>query len=178
MYVVLVCRGVKGKLVSATARVRWILRWTCGWLPCRLLRLIVDANIADYMTGKNNVVISYKDMNHSNAYGLIRGLQFASFITQYYVLILSLLLLGLTRASEIAGPPQLPNEFLAFRDVPTETRHPIRLFSTYIHKVGHKCAKSMQHVRRCKNTCKSKIQDFVYSTCTCTMQELKHWGDH
>lgn len=101
----------------------------------RLLRLIVDANIADYMTGKNNVVISYKDMQHSNVYGLIRGLQFASFITQYYALILSLLLLGLTRASELAGPPQMPNEFLAFRDVRTETRHPIRLFQTYIDQV-------------------------------------------
>lgn len=102
---------------------------------CRLLRLIVDANIADYMTGKNNVVISYKDMQHSNVYGLIRGLQFASFITQYYALILSLLLLGLTRASELAGPPQMPNEFLVFRDVRTETRHPIRLFQTYIDQV-------------------------------------------
>jgi len=40
----------------------------------RLLRLIVDHNIADYMTTKNNVVISYKDMSHTNSYGLIRGL--------------------------------------------------------------------------------------------------------
>ena len=51
----------------------------------RLLRLIVDHNIADYITAKNNVVIAYKDMSHTNGYGLIRGLQFASFITQYYV---------------------------------------------------------------------------------------------
>lgn len=35
--------------------------------------------------------------------GLIRGLQFASFIFQYYGLVLDLLVLGLTRASEIAG---------------------------------------------------------------------------
>lgn len=48
---------------------------------------------------KNNVVISYKDMAHTNSYGIIRGLQFASFITQYYGLVLDLLLLGLTRAS-------------------------------------------------------------------------------
>jgi len=48
----------------------------------RLLRLIVDHNIADYMTAKNNVVISYKDMSHTNGYGLIRGLQFSSFIAQ------------------------------------------------------------------------------------------------
>lgn len=50
----------------------------------RLLRLIVDHNLADYMTAKNNVVLSYKDMAHTNGYGLIRGLQFASFIFQYY----------------------------------------------------------------------------------------------
>lgn len=31
----------------------------------RLLRLIVDHNIADYMTAKNNVMISYKVMMHS-----------------------------------------------------------------------------------------------------------------
>lgn len=74
----------------------------------RLLRLILDHNIVDYMTAKNNVVIAYKDMAHTNAYGLIRGLQFASFIVQYYGLVLDLLMLGLTRASEIAGPPQVP----------------------------------------------------------------------
>lgn len=44
-------------------------------------------------------MISYKDMAHTNSYGIIRGLQFASFITQYYGLVLDLLLLGLTRAS-------------------------------------------------------------------------------
>ena len=60
----------------------------------RLLRLILDHNIADYMTSKNNIVISFKDMMHTNTYGLIRGLQFASFIFQYYGLILDLLLLG------------------------------------------------------------------------------------
>lgn len=47
----------------------------------RLLRLIVDHNLADYMTTKNNVVVSFKDMSHTNSYGLIRGLQFSSFIT-------------------------------------------------------------------------------------------------
>lgn len=73
----------------------------------RLLRLIVDHNIADYMTAKNNVTINYKDMNHTNSFGIIRGLQFASVIVQYYGLVLDLLVLGLKRASEIAGPPQV-----------------------------------------------------------------------
>jgi pre-mRNA-processing factor 8 len=40
----------------------------------RLLRLIVDHNIADYMTTKNNIVINFKDMNHTNSYGVIHGI--------------------------------------------------------------------------------------------------------
>ncbi|KAH1004184.1 hypothetical protein HUJ04_003975 [Dendroctonus ponderosae] len=101
----------------------------------RLLRLIVDHNIADYMTAKNNVVIHYKDMNHTNSYGIIRGLQFASFITQYYGLVLDLLILGLQRASEMAGPPQMPNDFLTFQDVQAETCHPIRLYCRYVDRI-------------------------------------------
>ena len=81
----------------------------------RLLRLIVDHNIADYMTAKNNVVINYKDMNHTNSYGIIRGLQFSSFIVQYYGLVVDLLILGLNRSAEMAGPPQMPNDFLTFQ---------------------------------------------------------------
>lgn len=100
----------------------------------RLLRLILDHNIADYMTAKNNVVLNYKDMNHTNSYGLIRGLQFASFIFQFYGLVLDLLVLGLTRASEIAGPPEMPNDWLTYKDTPTETKHPIRLYCRYVEK--------------------------------------------
>ena len=66
------------------------------------------------------VACSYKDMMHTNSYGLVRGLQFSSFVFQFYGLVLDLLLLGLTRASELAGPPQLPNEYLTFKDVETE----------------------------------------------------------
>ena len=39
----------------------------------RLLRLIIDHNIADYLTAKNNVNITFKDMNHTNSYGLCAG---------------------------------------------------------------------------------------------------------
>jgi pre-mRNA-processing factor 8 len=105
----------------------------------RLLRLVLDHNIADYITAKNNVVIAYKDMSHINGYGILRGLQFSSFVVQYYGLVLDLLMLGLTRASELAGPPQMPNEFLTFRDTRTEMRHPIRLYSRYIGKVRAPC---------------------------------------
>jgi len=75
-------------------------------------------------------VLNYKDMNHTNSYG---GLQISSFVVQYYGLVLDLHVLGLTRASEIAGPPKnTENEFLSFPDTPTETKHPIRLFTRYI----------------------------------------------
>ena len=87
------------------------------------------------MTCKNNVVINYKDMNHTNSYGLIHGLQFSSFIFQFYALILDLLILGLHRATELAGPPAQPNEFMTFRDGSVEQRHPIRLFCRYIDKM-------------------------------------------
>eukprot|EP00878_Enallax_costatus_P029126 GHUV01031553.1.p2 GENE.GHUV01031553.1~~GHUV01031553.1.p2 ORF type:complete len:126 (-),score=54.90 GHUV01031553.1:16-393(-) len=101
----------------------------------RLLRLVVDHNLADYMSAKNNVPIAYKDMLHTNSYGIIRGLQFSSFIVQYYGLILDLLMLGLTRASELAGPPNVPNEWLSFQNKAIETRHPIRLYCRYIDKL-------------------------------------------
>ena len=74
-------------------------------------------------------------MAHTNAYGLIRGLQFSAFVFQYYGLVLDLLILGLQRASEMAGPPQMPNNFLQYRDVATETRHPIRLYSRYVDRI-------------------------------------------
>jgi len=101
----------------------------------RLLRLVMDHNLADYITSKNNVQLNYKDMNHTNSYGMVRGLQFSAFVFQYYGLVLDLLLLGLQRASEIAGPPQSPNDFLQFRDRKTETRHPIRLYTRYIDRI-------------------------------------------
>ncbi|KAL0706666.1 hypothetical protein Bca4012_073092 [Brassica carinata] len=101
----------------------------------RLLRLILDHNLADYMCAKNSVLLAYKDMSHTNSHGLIRGLQFASFVVQFYGLSLDLLLLGLTRASEIAGPPQTPNEFMTFCDTKVETCHPIRMYARYIDRV-------------------------------------------
>ncbi|KAJ2508205.1 pre-mRNA-splicing factor 8, partial [Coemansia sp. RSA 1939] len=101
----------------------------------RLLRLILDHNLADYMTAKNNVVVSFKDMDHVNSYGLIRGLQFAPFVFQYYGMIIDILILGLQRASDMAGSPALPNDFLQFKDAETERRHPIRMYMRYIDRV-------------------------------------------
>lgn len=83
----------------------------------------------------HNSPLPPQDMNHTNSYGIIRGLQFASFIVQYYGLVMDLLVLGLHRASEMAGPPQMPNDFLSFQDIATEVAHPIRLFCRYIDRI-------------------------------------------
>lgn len=102
----------------------------------QLLRLVTDSNIADYITAKNNVSLSYKDMSHVNQYGLIRGLQFSSFVFQYYGLLMDLLILGLDRATELAGPPSRPNEFMEFESVEVQTKSPIRLYSRYFDRIS------------------------------------------
>ncbi|PWZ00736.1 PROCN-domain-containing protein [Testicularia cyperi] len=101
----------------------------------RLLRLIMDHNLADYITAKNNISIVFKDMTHVNSFGMVRGLQFSAFVFQYYGLVLDLLILGLQRASEMAGSPTMPNGLFQFRDTATETRHPIRLYTRYIDRI-------------------------------------------
>lgn len=100
-----------------------------------LLRLVMDPNIADYITAKNNVNFNYKDMNHINQYGLIRGLKFASFVYQYYALNTDLMILGSERAAEIAGPPDMPNNFLEFESLEAQTNSPIRLYMRYLDKI-------------------------------------------
>jgi pre-mRNA-processing factor 8 len=87
-------------------------------------------------------------MNHTNSYGIIRGLQFSSFIVQYYGLVIDLLILGLQRAAEVAGPPMMPNEFLTFQDTVSEVAHPIRLYSRYIDRIHifFRSVKSLQCV--------------------------------
>ena len=76
-------------------------------------------------------------MVHTNAFSLICGLlfKFSAFVFQYYGLVLDPLILGLQRASEMAGPPQILNNFLQYRDSATETRHPIRLYSRYVDRL-------------------------------------------
>lgn len=102
----------------------------------RLLRLIIDPNIADYITAKNNVIINFKDMSYINKYGLIKGHQFSSFVYQYYGLVMDLLILGHDRAMDFAGPPNNPNDFMQFKSLEIEKRHPIRLYSRYLDKIN------------------------------------------
>ncbi|KAL7718050.1 Pre-mRNA-processing-splicing factor [Entamoeba marina] len=100
----------------------------------RLLRLVMDPILADYITAKNNVTIAYKDMMHVNSYGLLHGLAFSSFVIQYYGLVLDLLLLGPRRALEIAGTATSPNDYLTFKNKNIEQSNPIRMYTRYIDK--------------------------------------------
>lgn len=68
----------------------------------QLLRLVLDSAIADYITAKMNASLSYKDMSHIQQVGIIRGFQFSSFVVQYYLLMVDLLLMGLPRALEFS----------------------------------------------------------------------------
>ena len=52
-----------------------------------------------------------------------------------YTIVLDILVLGLQRASEMAGPPQIPNDFLTYQDIETESSHPIRLYSRYVDRI-------------------------------------------
>lgn len=60
----------------------------------RCLKLIMDHNLADYMTSKNNVTLNYKDMNHINNIGLLHGLNFSGFMIQFWGLIIDLMIIG------------------------------------------------------------------------------------
>lgn len=103
-------------------------------LLSRLLKLVVADGIADYITSKNNVQLTYKDMSHLNQFGLIRGLQFATFVFQFFGLVVDLLVLGLERATELAGPPLLPNSFLQMQEN-SDSGNPIRLYTRYLDKI-------------------------------------------
>ena len=98
----------------------------------RMLKLIMEHNLADYLTCKNNVVLNFKDMNHTNSYGLLHGLQFSSFLLQFWGLLVDLLLVGIDRAAELAGPPFAPHDFMSFASPETATRHPLRAYCRYI----------------------------------------------
>ncbi|KAL0204935.1 hypothetical protein P9112_000242 [Eukaryota sp. TZLM1-RC] len=93
-----------------------------------LLKVIMNPSLADYITAKMNVVLSFKDMSHTNTVGMVKGLQFASFVFQFYSMVIDLALIGPNRASELLGPVDSPNEFATWHDVEVETKHPLRLY--------------------------------------------------
>ncbi|KAF7684116.1 Pre-mRNA-splicing factor 8 like protein [Astathelohania contejeani] len=70
-------------------------------LLSKLLNLILDPILTEYIISKNNVMISYKDLQYNNNVGAIRGLEFYSFIYLFYTLGLDLMLLGVDKVMEL-----------------------------------------------------------------------------
>ena len=105
------------------------LDWT---LVRHLLELVMHPELVNYIVAKHSVKLEYKDMEHLHHVGLIRGLMFSSFITQYWGLIVDLMLLGSRRSQELAGSPQQPNPFMHFRQKSHAASHPIRGYMRYI----------------------------------------------
>lgn len=61
-------------------------------LFCKILRLIIDPVLVDFIIARMNCVLRYKDMEVVNFVGLVRGLEFASFLHALWHLVLDTLL--------------------------------------------------------------------------------------
>lgn len=61
-------------------------------LLTRMLRLVLDPILVDYMVSRNNASIYYKDMNFSNCVGIVKGLAFAPFVSMFYNMCVDLML--------------------------------------------------------------------------------------
>eukprot|EP00760_Papus_ankaliazontas_P008488 PhM_4_TR13843/c0_g1_i1/m.79014/K12856/PRPF8, PRP8; pre-mRNA-processing factor 8 len=144
-----------------------------------LLGLVVDKHLADYLSARNNVSICYKDMTHSNHLGLLRGLQFAPFLVQFWGLAMDLAVLGLDRAAEIDGNPNHPNDFATFPDIRTETKHPIRLYMRYINEIHvvyrftHAQSQDLVERYHAKNPDRSHDPVFGYPTKKCWPRDTR-----
>ena len=100
----------------------------------RLLGIFVPYT-ADYMAAKNDATVWYATYNSD---GIIRGLQFAPFIRfmyQCFALVLDLLIIGVSEASDIAGPPQISNTWKEFLNEKIKTSHPIRMHCGYVDNI-------------------------------------------
>ncbi|KAL0246061.1 hypothetical protein GEMRC1_007277 [Eukaryota sp. GEM-RC1] len=100
-----------------------------------LLKVIMNPSIADYITAKMNVVLSFKDMSCTNSVGLVKGVQFASFVFQFYSLVIDLALIGPMRAADLAGPIDNPNDFGSWNDPEVAARHPLKLYCRHVDKI-------------------------------------------
>ncbi|KAI4290939.1 pre-mRNA-processing factor 8 [Pancytospora philotis] len=56
----------------------------------KLLKLVVDPILVDYMVSRLSCKLTYKDMELTNAFGVISGLELSSFICAFWLLVLDL----------------------------------------------------------------------------------------
>ncbi|TBU16093.1 subunit of U5 snRNP spliceosome [Ordospora colligata] len=70
-------------------------------LLSKLLKLVIDPVLVDYMISRNNCRICYKDMSYTNHVGYISGFQFYAFLHKFYMFVIDLCVLG----EDIMQPP-------------------------------------------------------------------------
>lgn len=63
-------------------------------LLLKLLKIVVDPALADYMISRNNCRVVYKDMGYTNHVGFLKGFQFSAFVHRFYSLAVDLCVLG------------------------------------------------------------------------------------
>lgn len=63
-------------------------------LLSKLLKLIMDPTLSDYIISRNNCQVFYKDMVYTNHVGYIKGFQFSPFVHKFYSFIIDLCVLG------------------------------------------------------------------------------------
>lgn len=63
-------------------------------LLCKLLKLVMEPALADYIISRNNCHVCYKDMSYVNHVGFIKGFQLSSFVYKFYTFVVDLCVLG------------------------------------------------------------------------------------
>ena len=96
----------------------------------KILELIMDKTLVDYIMARHNVTLQFRDMSHTHGFGLLRGFQFSAFLAQVWGLVIDLMVLGTQRARQLAGL-RSPNHFLQFNIEQHAGCHPIRGYSRY-----------------------------------------------
>ncbi|PCH42889.1 hypothetical protein WOLCODRAFT_18005 [Wolfiporia cocos MD-104 SS10] len=125
----------------------------------RIKCLLLTQRAHSRSISKNDTLLTYKDMAHTNACDLICGLQFTAFVFQYYGLVLDLLILGLQRASETASPPQMPTKILQYRDCATEAPS-----NSIVLSLRRQAPHSFDSSQKIRVTIKSKLAETMVHT--------------
>ncbi|AFM98118.1 U5 snRNP spliceosome subunit [Encephalitozoon hellem ATCC 50504] len=82
------------RFILYEGRYERIMRLVDNNLLSKLLKLVLDATLADYIISRNNCRVFYKDMAYTNHIGFIEGFQLSAFVYKFYSFIIDLCVLG------------------------------------------------------------------------------------
>ncbi|ADM11361.1 U5 snRNP pre-mRNA splicing factor Prp8 [Encephalitozoon intestinalis ATCC 50506] len=87
--------GVDGeRVVLYEGKYSGIMKMIDNNLLSKLLKLVLDPTLADYIISRNNCLVFYKDMRYTNHVGFIKGFQLSAFVYKFYSFIIDLCVLG------------------------------------------------------------------------------------